>query len=126
MTAATASDARARPADDAQREPAPAPHRNGHRRRGLTAGIFGVGAALPERVVTNDDIVARLETSDEWIVRRTGIRERRILAPDQPLSELAARACAQALEDDLGALAQLERACRLAQLGRDRSVEAAA
>ena len=99
MTAATASDARARPADDAQRDPAPAPHRNGHRRRGLTAGIFGVGAALPERVVPNDEIVTRLDTSDEWIVRRTGIRERRILAPDQPLSELAIAACAQALDD---------------------------
>ena len=99
MTAATASDQRARPADAAQRETAPVPQRNGHRRRGLTAGIFGVGAALPEHVVTNDDLVARLDTSDEWIVRRTGIRERRILAPDQPLSELAIAACAKALDD---------------------------
>jgi len=94
---ATASDQRVRPAGGAR--PETAPHRNGHRRRGLTAGIFGVGAALPEKVVTNHDLVERLDTSDEWIVRRTGIRERRILAPDQPLFELAADACRRALED---------------------------
>jgi 3-oxoacyl-[acyl-carrier-protein] synthase-3 len=97
VIAATASEQRARPADGTQREVAP--HRPAARRRGLTAGIFGVGAALPERVVGNDEIVARLDTTDEWIVRRTGIRERRIVAPDQPLSELATRACALALED---------------------------
>jgi 3-oxoacyl-[acyl-carrier-protein] synthase III len=95
--AATASEQRARPTGSAQQSPAP--HRAAQRRRGLQAGIFGVGAALPEHVVTNADLVERLDTSDEWIVRRTGIRERRIIAPDQPLSELAARACALALED---------------------------
>jgi len=94
--AATASEQRAR---NGGAQPQTAPQRTAPRRRGLTAGIFGVGAALPERVVGNDEIVARLDTSDEWIVRRTGIRERRIIAPDQPLSELATSACAQALED---------------------------
>jgi 3-oxoacyl-[acyl-carrier-protein] synthase III len=94
--AATASEQRAR-AGSAQ--PETAPRRPAHRRRGLTAGIFGVGAALPERVVTNADLVERLDTSDEWIVRRTGIRERRIIADDQPLSDLATRACEIALED---------------------------
>jgi 3-oxoacyl-[acyl-carrier-protein] synthase III len=94
---ATASQQRARPADGTQRETAP--HHPAARRRGQTAGIFGVGAALPDHVVANDEIVARLDTSDEWIIRRTGIRERRIIAPDQPLSDLATRACALALED---------------------------
>jgi 3-oxoacyl-[acyl-carrier-protein] synthase-3 len=95
--AATASERRARPTGSAQEQTAA--HRAAQRRRGLQAGIFGVGAALPEHVVTNHDLVDRLDTSDEWIVRRTGIRERRIIAPDQPLSDLATRACALALED---------------------------
>jgi 3-oxoacyl-[acyl-carrier-protein] synthase III len=97
--AATTSQGRARPARVAQPGTAPTPGRVARRRRGLTAGIFGVGAALPERVITNEDLVERLDTSDEWIVRRTGIRERRVLERGQPLSELATRACALALED---------------------------
>ena len=52
-----------------------------------TPTILGSGAALPERVVTNADLVARLDTSDEWIVRRTGIRERRIIDPRRPLAD---------------------------------------
>jgi 3-oxoacyl-[acyl-carrier-protein] synthase-3 len=99
MTAATASEQRARPADSAQQQTDATAQRPAQRRRGLTAGIFGVGAALPEHVITNAEIVQRLDTSDEWIVRRTGIRERRVIAADQPLSDLATRACAAALED---------------------------
>jgi 3-oxoacyl-[acyl-carrier-protein] synthase-3 len=69
------------------------------RRGAIRAGLFGIGAALPETVITNADLVARLDTSDEWIVRRTGIRERRHIAPGEPLAALAAEACARALRD---------------------------
>jgi 3-oxoacyl-[acyl-carrier-protein] synthase III len=61
--------------------------------------ILGVGAALPAALITNADLVARLDTSDEWIVRRTGIRARRFLEPGQPLVELAQDACLEALAD---------------------------
>jgi len=65
----------------------------------MRAGIFGVGAALPEWRIANDHFAARLDTSDEWIVRRTGIRERRWLNGRQTLADLAAEACALALQD---------------------------
>jgi 3-oxoacyl-[acyl-carrier-protein] synthase III len=98
--AATAAQGRAgAPGANGQRETAAAVGRAPHRRHGLQAGIFGVGAALPERVVPNSELVDRLDTSDEWIVRRTGIRERRIIADGQPLAELATEACARALKD---------------------------
>ena len=64
-----------------------------------TPTILGVGAAVPDQLITNADLVARLDTSDEWIVRRTGIRERRHLLATETLAELAARACADAVLD---------------------------
>jgi 3-oxoacyl-[acyl-carrier-protein] synthase-3 len=65
----------------------------------MKAGVFGVGAALPEHVVTNADWTSRLDTTDEWIVRRTGIRNRYWLNGDGTLAALAARACEAALAD---------------------------
>ena len=65
----------------------------------MRAGIFGIGAALPEHVVTNAHFEARLETTDAWIVKRTGIRERRHLNGSLSLAQLATTACADALAD---------------------------
>jgi 3-oxoacyl-[acyl-carrier-protein] synthase-3 len=65
----------------------------------MRAGIVGVGSALPDRVITNHDLADQLGTSDEWIVRRTGIRTRRQLRPGEDLATLAVSACAGALAD---------------------------
>jgi 3-oxoacyl-[acyl-carrier-protein] synthase-3 len=61
------------------------------------AAIAGLGMYVPERVMTNADLEKLVETSDEWIVARTGIRERRIAAPDQATSDLALPAAREAL-----------------------------
>jgi 3-oxoacyl-[acyl-carrier-protein] synthase III len=66
---------------------------------GVAVGITGLGAFAPERVLTNADLERMVETSDEWIASRTGIRERRIADPDQAASDLALPAARQALED---------------------------
>jgi 3-oxoacyl-[acyl-carrier-protein] synthase-3 len=60
--------------------------------------ITGVGAHAPERVITNDELAQLVDTSDEWIVTRTGIRERRIADDSEALSDLALPAARQALE----------------------------
>lgn len=60
--------------------------------------IAGTGSYLPERVVTNHDLEAMVETSDEWIASRTGIRERRIAADGELTSHMAAKAAQRALE----------------------------
>jgi 3-oxoacyl-[acyl-carrier-protein] synthase-3 len=66
---------------------------------GLAVSITGLGSHVPERVVTNDELSTMMDTSDEWIVERTGIRERRIAAPEEALSDLALPAAREALED---------------------------
>ncbi len=60
--------------------------------------ITGWGVALPERRVTNDDLAARLDTSDAWIVDRSGIRERRWAGPGESTGPLATAAARRALE----------------------------
>jgi 3-oxoacyl-[acyl-carrier-protein] synthase III len=62
------------------------------------AGIVGWGTAVPEGRVTNADLEARLDTSDAWIVERTGIRERRIAGPNESTATLATEAATQAIK----------------------------
>jgi 3-oxoacyl-[acyl-carrier-protein] synthase-3 len=65
----------------------------------LRSQIIGCGAYLPEQILTNSDLAARLDTSDEWIRQRTGIGERRIAASGELTSDLAVRAAEHALAD---------------------------
>ena len=62
------------------------------------AKISGTGSYLPEKILSNKDLEKIVETNDQWIVERTGIRERRIAAPEQATSDLALRAAKNALE----------------------------
>lgn len=62
-------------------------------------GIIGMGSYLPERVFTNKELENVMDTSDEWIVERTGIRERRIAAESEAASDLATNAARKALAD---------------------------
>ncbi len=64
-----------------------------------TVSIIGTGAYLPEKVVTNEDLAKTVDTNDEWIYTRTGMRERRIAREDQATSDLAAEAARVALAD---------------------------
>ena len=61
--------------------------------------VLGIGSYLPSRVVTNEELARKVDTSDEWIVQRTGIRERRIAAPGELTSDLARKAATAALND---------------------------
>ena len=63
----------------------------------LRSVILGCGSYLPSQVLTNEDLAKKVDTSDEWIVQRTGIHERRIAAPGEVTSELALRAAKAAL-----------------------------
>ena len=61
-------------------------------------GIAGTGTCVPDRVVTNDDLSKIVDTSDEWITQRTGIRERRFVEDGQNTSDLCYEAALIALE----------------------------
>jgi 3-oxoacyl-[acyl-carrier-protein] synthase-3 len=63
-----------------------------------SAAIRGIGHAVPEKILTNADLEALVDTNDEWIVQRTGIRERRICGPNEGAADLAAGAGRAALE----------------------------
>lgn len=75
----------------------------------MKAGVVGIGRALPDKVVTNADFEARLETTDDWIVRRTGIRERHHLEPTEQAGALATEAAREALDDAGVAATELDR-----------------
>ncbi len=65
----------------------------------LPIGILGTGAHLPERVLSNEDLEKLVETSDQWIIERTGIRERRIASPEEDVATMGEAAARQALEN---------------------------
>ncbi|MFH0764581.1 MAG: beta-ketoacyl-ACP synthase III [Candidatus Omnitrophota bacterium] len=62
-------------------------------------GIIGLGAYLPEKVLTNKDLEKMVDTTDEWITTRTGIKERRIAGSHEATSDMAAEAAKSALKD---------------------------
>jgi 3-oxoacyl-[acyl-carrier-protein] synthase-3 len=66
---------------------------------GVRIGITGLGTHVPERILTNDELSRLVDTTDEWIVERTGIRERRIAAKEEALTDIARPAALAALAD---------------------------
>ena len=63
----------------------------------MAVKVIGTGSALPEKIVTNDDLAMIMDTSDEWIKERTGISKRR-LSTGETVADLATAACEKALE----------------------------
>lgn len=62
-------------------------------------GVIGIGEYLPKKVLTNADLERMVDTSDEWITTRTGIKERRLASKHEATSDIAVRAAQQALDD---------------------------
>jgi 3-oxoacyl-[acyl-carrier-protein] synthase-3 len=69
-----------------------------HDFRGRTCSITGVGSYVPERILTNQDLEKMVDTSNDWIISRTGIKERRIAASDEFTSDIAAQAAIRAIK----------------------------
>ena len=65
---------------------------------GARISITGLGCHVPDRVLTNDDLAKLVDTNDEWITSRTGIKERRIATDEEALTDVALPACRRALE----------------------------
>jgi 3-oxoacyl-[acyl-carrier-protein] synthase III len=78
------------------RKSPPQPRRSNKARR--TVSIIATGSCVPERVLTNKDLEKIVDTSDEWIQTRTGIRERRIAAANESTSDMATKAALAAME----------------------------
>src|SRR5437588_5035413 len=66
--------------------------------QGRTCSISGVGSYVPARILTNAELEKMVETSDDWITTRTGIKERRMAAQDEFTSDLAAKAAQRAMD----------------------------
>jgi len=64
----------------------------------MYAAFRSIGAYVPEKVLTNDDLAKMVDTTDEWITKRTGIKERRIAAEDESTSDMAVKAAEKAIE----------------------------
>src|SRR5678816_4566047 len=69
-----------------------------HNFQGRTCSIAAVGSYVPERVLSNADLEKMVDTTDEWIVSRTGISQRRIAAADEYTSDMATKAALLAME----------------------------
>jgi 3-oxoacyl-[acyl-carrier-protein] synthase III len=78
-----------------KRQPRSSPHSAKTQR---TVSIIGTGSYLPEKILTNQDLSRMVDTSDEWITTRTGIKERRIAAKDEQTSDMATKAALKAME----------------------------
>ncbi len=65
----------------------------------IRSQVKGVGSALPRRILTNDELAAMVDTSDEWIVQRTGIKQRHIAGPDETTASLGEAAARAALDN---------------------------
>lgn len=87
--------------------------------------ISGVGSFLPEKVLTNYDLEKMVETSHDWIVQRTGIERRHIIADDEGTSDLCVRAAKRALEDAKMTVDQIDMIC-VATLSGDYKMPATA
>ena len=86
-----------------KRQPRSSP-RSGKTHR--TVSIVGTGSYMPEKILTNAELTEMVDTSDEWITTRTGIKERRIAAKDEQTSDMAAKAALKALEQGEGQAAR--------------------
>jgi len=78
-----------------KRQPRSSP-RSGKPQR--TVSIIGTGSYVPEKILTNEDLSAMVDTTDEWITSRTGIKQRRIAAKDEHTSDMATKAAMAAIE----------------------------
>jgi 3-oxoacyl-[acyl-carrier-protein] synthase-3 len=78
-----------------KRQPRSSPHSAKTQR---TVSIIGTGSYVPEKILTNQELSRMVDTSDEWITTRTGIKERRIAAKDEQTSDMATKAALKAME----------------------------